>query len=540
MVETNRQPSKLEQRLIEAVVQGELLDLAEDEHVDEAAMRSWGPERTVRAWVVRDIVRGRLATEPDPRGLRLRGARIAGRLDLENIVSDLALTLSGCFLPDGLILRDARLFVVALSECRIGHPIGSTDAPIDGIRLTARLIALDGSTVTADSLHAVQLLDAHIGQLVCTGAQLSNRTGPALTADRLQIDQGMYLHGGFTAAGSGELGAVRLIGAHIRGRLDCTGAKLSNPTGPALTADDLQVDRSVFLCDGFTAHGTGEFGTIHLPGAHIGGQLNCTGAKLSNPAGPALAASGLQVGQNMFLRGGFTATGTGHAVIDLDGARIGGHLTLKTRHVTRASRDSGPLVALDGMTYPQLPDPDSLPYWLRLLRQHTPRYAAQPYQQLAAVHRAAGHDHAVRRILMAQRDDQIHRRAISGWDRNWAQFTGILLGYGYQPWRALLGLLLVLVVSIGWTWTAAQHHGLVHTSRTATPGAACTATELIGVGLDLGTPLLKTGARDTCAPTARPAGQSLAIAGWPLQVLAWAFTALFIAGFTSAVRKTVS
>ena len=84
-------PSPLEQRLIDAVEEGVMVDLAGDEPVDETAMRSWdGPERTIRAEIIRDIVLGRLAAEPDPRGLRLRGARIAGRIDLENITRDLS------------------------------------------------------------------------------------------------------------------------------------------------------------------------------------------------------------------------------------------------------------------------------------------------------------------------------------------------------------------------------------------------------------------------------------------------------------------
>jgi len=67
----------VEQALVDHVTRGELLDLAADEPVDEAAMRTWDSSRTIRAAVVRDILRGRLATDPDPHGLRLRGARIA-------------------------------------------------------------------------------------------------------------------------------------------------------------------------------------------------------------------------------------------------------------------------------------------------------------------------------------------------------------------------------------------------------------------------------------------------------------------------------
>src|SRR5690348_16618056 len=69
----------VEQSLVENVGCGEWLDLAGD----ESAMKSWGDSRTCRASVIRDILRGRLAPDPDPHGLRLRGARISGRLDLE-------------------------------------------------------------------------------------------------------------------------------------------------------------------------------------------------------------------------------------------------------------------------------------------------------------------------------------------------------------------------------------------------------------------------------------------------------------------------
>jgi hypothetical protein len=103
-------------------------------------------------------------------------------------------------------------------------------------------------------------------------------------------------------------------------------------------------------------------------------------------------------------------------------------------------------------------------HWLRLFEDHSPAYAAQPYQQLAAMHRAAGHDREVRIILMAQNRDQIARTGVRGWDRSWARLTGLTLGYGYQPWRALLLLLAVLTLSVTAAITAGRHGGLAHTS----------------------------------------------------------------------------
>ena len=109
----------VEESLVEHVGRGEWLDLvAEGEAVDEAAMRSWGDSRTCQASVIRDILRGRLAADPDPHGLRLRGARITGRLDLENLAADFWLELRDCLLAEGVLARDARLAGLVLAGCR--------------------------------------------------------------------------------------------------------------------------------------------------------------------------------------------------------------------------------------------------------------------------------------------------------------------------------------------------------------------------------------------------------------------------------------
>ena len=87
---------------------------------------------------------------------------------------------------------------------------------------------------------------------------------------------------------------------------------------------------------------------------------------------------------------------------------------------------------------------------MRLLREATPAYRAQPYQQLDAVCRADGHDSEARAVLMQQRRDQLDRGALTRrGDRMWARLTGALLGFGYQPWRALLYLVGVLIISVG-------------------------------------------------------------------------------------------
>ena len=748
--------TSVEQSLVEHVSRGEPLDLAaDDEAVDEAAMRSWGESRTCRASVIRDILRGRLAADPDPHGLRLRGARITGRLDLENLTTDVNLELKDCLLEEGVLARDARLACVVLIGCQVEHP---AEPPLDGARLTCSVLVLSGARVIGHADDgAVHLLGAHIGgELDCTGAELRNDSGPALSADGLQVDQDMFLTGGFTATGSGGAGAVRLPGAHIGGQLDCTGANLRNDSGPALIADSLQVDQAMLL-RGFTATGSGDTGAVRLIGAHIGGQLNCTGAELRNDSGPALSrtacrsartcswagspppaaataarsactapasaasstatgaklrndsgpalfadslqvdqgmflaagspppaaaavgavrlvgahiggqldcdrgeagqrlrprpvrrqpasrpghvpapasspppaaarwrgpparrphrrpaplrrgegwattpalpcsptacrsartcfspvgsppsggggtvhlpaptsaasctctgadlrndsgpallADSLQVGQDMYLTGGFTATGGGGtATVDLTGARVGGALLFAPARLEHKAKSHRRL-AVDGLTYAGVPEPQpiSTEAWRDLLRHGTPGYAAQPYQQLAAGYRAQGDDRQARKTLMAQRDDQLARAGPSRPERVWGRITKVTLGYGYQPWRALLFLAGVLAVSCVLAVVLGAHGALAQTSKTATPGRSCTVVQQISVGLDLNLPVGTSVARAGCDLTTDSASVTaawLTAVGWVLRLLAWAFAALFIAGFTSAVRKT--
>jgi hypothetical protein len=86
-----------------------------------------------------------------------------------------------------------------------------------------------------------------------------------------------------------------------------------------------------------------------------------------------------------------------------------------------------------------------------------------------------------------------------------------------------------------------SHGALAQTDKTVTPGSSCTVLQQASVGLDLNLPIGKSVARDYCdlvKDSSSVTAAWLTAAGWVLQILAWAFAALFIAGFTSAVRKT--
>lgn len=176
--------TEVERALVEHVECGAVLDLAGHETIDQATMRSWDESRAVRASVVRDILRGRLAPVPDPHGLRLRGARITGRLDLENITSTVALELLDCLLPEGLVAHDAHLPALDLTGSVLEHP---QKAPMAATRLTTTVLFLDHVVIDGHSESgAADVSDARLGALQCYGAKLHNDAGPALNAERIQ------------------------------------------------------------------------------------------------------------------------------------------------------------------------------------------------------------------------------------------------------------------------------------------------------------------------------------------------------------------
>lgn len=336
----------VEHQLLHHVSGGEWLDLAVGKPVDKAAMASWGAERTVRAAVIRDILRGRLAADPDPHGVRIRGARLAGRLDLESLSTQVNLELQECFLPEGLAACDADLSVLRLGGCRVEHPSG---AAVAADRLRAPLVVLNGTAVVGHgACGAVSLAGAHITRVECDGAVFFNDSGPALFAEAVQVEQDMFLRGGFRGSGAGDAGAVCLLAARLS-RLECDGAKLRNDSGPAFRGDSMVVDQRACLRDGFEALGAGEFGAVRLNGARIG-LLLCDSAKFVNNSGPVLVALAMHVERGIFMRDGFEAVGAGAAgALRMPGARM-------TRLECRGAKlrnSSGPVLFAEAMQVEQ-------------------------------------------------------------------------------------------------------------------------------------------------------------------------------------------
>src|SRR5205807_531883 len=196
----------------------------------------------------------------------------------------------------------------------------------------------------------------------------SNPNGVALNADGLTVDGGMFCRKGFSATGE-----VRLPGAHIGGQLDCTDGHFSNSGGSALTADKLTVNGDLFCGEKFSA--TGE---VRLVGAHIGGQLDCTGGHFSNPDGSALNLWGATVAGPLRMESAVL-----QGILDLTAVKTSSY------HDNRASWPQ--TLRLDGFVYDAI-EGASVKERLEWLRRNEKGYSPQIYEQLAAVYRRTGHE----------------------------------------------------------------------------------------------------------------------------------------------------
>ncbi|WP_026449166.1 hypothetical protein [Actinopolyspora mortivallis] len=334
--------------------------------------------------------------------------------------------------------------------------------------------------------------------------------GPALAADNLAVGNNLFLNEGFVAESDSTEGTLRLPGATVTGQLSLRGARLTASNGPALHVERITVGNNLVLDRGFTAESDSHRGTLRLLGAHVAGDLELTEATVHNAGGERL-------------------------VLDLRSTQVSGDVVIPLDELVTGS-DRPRRLRVDGLRYPLIPKAASYHQWLRMLSGHTPGYVPQPYQQLANVHSAAGHEPEAREILIAQQRDLRRRGELGGWLRRLLhRLSGTFIGYGHRPFRALGYLAGLCVLTVGLVLLAGLFGLAV---RTHPDTGVCSAAESIGLGIDTAIPLLKTGGGQRCEiATTTNWGQALYLSRYLFTALGWAFATLFVAGYTGLIRK---
>ena len=419
--------------------------------------------------------------------LRFYRAKIKGNFDLQGASisnpGDIALLAENAVIDGTLFLRH-RLFrqvvrhpFTARGTVRLYHTVvngsveadgGLFDAGVGKAALDAVLLEVKGVLFLRRGFRAVgevRLSRAHVANVVdCTGATFENPGGTALIAEELVTSDSVLLRSRerdgalerFTATG-----AVQLYGARIGRNLDCQGGVFTHPGHIALGAEDVETGGSIIFSHTYRRPET-KFtvrGTVTMYRARVNRNVNMRGAHLQEPEAnqQVLNAVGLDVKGDVQLTEKFAATGG----VSLDGATIGGALRysdakidrLRLAHVTagRLIDDSTSWVEteliLDGFSYGGLGS--GAPTTAEVRRrwcERQPGFRPQPYEQLARTLRHMGHDRDARKIAMAKQDAlRRQTKGRMGW-KLWHLLLKGIIGYGYEPWRALIPLTVLFVV----------------------------------------------------------------------------------------------
>jgi hypothetical protein len=475
--------SEAEENLVRAVPLGKIANCAPRAATGKAitsdSCEEWGPQRQVRAGLIRWLcVDASAKSLIDPLGIQLWGAAVVGWLDLSFAKIAFPLAMIGCRLAEDINVQAAEVPDLNLSNTSVPGVEAS------GLQVKANVFLRNGFISTGE----VRLLGARIGgDLDCRNACFRSSAPPgipgggfALSADRVEVGNGVFLNGGFRAEGE-----VRFPGARIRGSFSCSGGSFINPPTTeargtcALGLDGIVVGGDLSLGPEFNAEGE-----VRLLGAQIGGNLDCNGAKFSNPqradvaeSGRALSADGVIVKECVFFTDSFQVHGdvtllgahveknfecigsTFNGQLAMRGAFIGGGLHwlgikspdratlfLDDASATRILDDMKSWPAkgnldLDGFTYRRITqgprDPKNRLTWLARQGDFTP----QPYRQLAIVLRNEGDDSGARKVLSAMEHTRRKSEDRSWNKRLWSWALRWTIGYGYYPERALVLLL---------------------------------------------------------------------------------------------------
>src|SRR6266516_6141436 len=286
--------------------------------------------RCVDAALLRRCCR-ELRDQVDPRGVRLSGASITGRLDLAGLDVPFPLRFENCSFTEPVEVAGAQLIELALTGCdQVPGLLANGVRVRRDLDLSRSQVAGAHSTSASTSkLSAIWLCESEIGgRLLCVDTVIDGGDR-SIQADRLHVTGNVRLLHGFTAHGE-----VRLIGARIGGSLDLTGASIESPgTGLALDLGEAVIEASVFLIDAPSGRRPLIRGRIDMGQARIGGQFLVRNATLearagapvgsaysrSRVGGTALSAPRLTVGAELTFDGTSQVTGG----IDLSLSQLG-------------------------------------------------------------------------------------------------------------------------------------------------------------------------------------------------------------------------
>ncbi|MFF3327973.1 membrane-associated oxidoreductase [Streptomyces sp. NPDC002888] len=473
-----------EQRVWRAFATGTEVDFRD-------AADDWGPERTVRAAVLRALLLNGPHEPGEIAALKIRGARITGALELRYAAVDSVIHLTHCRFEAAPDFIGAHLRYLSLRDSEMPG-LSVTRARIDGsLRLTrcrfSGPVRLDGAQIA--------------GALFLERAEVDVEAPTAPTHPVLQLNQ-VGVDDDLCARGLRAHGLVRLDGATVAGSLDLEDAELSNPGAQVLEAEALEIGANL-LGRRLRAQGR-----IDLRGARIPGRVDLLDARLSNPGGTALRASSCVIGEFWLRRG----------------PQVEGLLNLRRAEINQFDVEPEMLpdqVRLLDLTYTFLTPHEPAERRLPMLERDDGGFDPHAYEQVTAAYRRIGDDQAARLVQLAK---QRRRRSTLPWyGRMWGHLQDGAVGYGFRPLRAAVWLLSLLAVG---SVAYATHH------PPALKASEAPRFDPVFYTLDLLLPVISFGQEAAFAPT-----------GWyqtlsyVLIVTGWILATTVVAGVTRTVSR---
>jgi len=543
-----------------------------DNHKDPsnnpAHSSDWGNEREVRADLIRWLLtRPEAASRVHPTGIFLRGASITGVLNLSFVEVPVPLTFRQCHLRDAmwligtwipfLDLAGSRVRAITADGATFRHSVFLVDgfAAEDGVRLANAHIGGDLACVRGTF-----------------GTQLESGTQGlrhALNAEGAQVARHVFLNNGFVSNGEVWLLGLQAGGdLNCGGGTFCNPheerrTKTGEPLQPnVLSADRANIEGGVFLNAGFSA--SGEVRLLH---AQIGGDLQCDGGKFR-----LLKLQSATVKGNLFLDQvheprGMTVDLRNASADTLYDSEVSwpsqGNLYLDGfvyRHISSRCTDAVKRLQWLGRQGESPPEPSLSSDHMTCdmadsrARRH-PEFKGQPYRQLAKVLREMGDDRGARRVLYAMEGVRQNLGGASLRSRTWSWVLKATIGYGYYPgwavwWIVGLAVLGTAIFHVGYRaglMTPADKEAYTYYQKHAEPPPYYQHFNSFIYSLENSVPVLKLGQDSNWTPDpatpASPRGRwvtwpsFLRIFRWFQIVFGWIFATFFIAGATGLVRK---
>jgi hypothetical protein len=575
------------------------------EHVGAAVIDLSGTDGRVRAdVVVNALVQSRsLGDGLRIRGLRVDDRLVLSHLAIddviefvESVLADVDLTglrcrrlafcrcrlggVRGQYLDvtNDVDLSASELVEVHLDRARIGGALAARSSEVTGSASAGVALSLMETRIggTLDATEARVAGAVHLGGAIDGSVELGRMQVAFPQGDAIHA-AGLAVGGRVSLQGAVIEGATNFNAARIGGRFDAIDARLSSSSSPSLRLKRAKVDDSVVL-RGATCHGP-----VLLSNMTIRANLELDSVTVHGPARDSIdlrdtvvegraSLAHMRTDEPVSLvdfevRGELDIESSSLAALFCRGARANSlrvnevaspcvnlrDARARTFHDVRQDWATVERLRLEGFVYDQLSAPEQRTWQDRarwLSRQEF--WSPEPYHHLARIWRSHGRERDARKLLVAAGREQLRRskRNYPGPGRPVQAGTGErlrlrvlrLIGFGYEPWWALIPALVLVAIGSLLVAGAVSNEQMVHSERPNQTAVRCPdAPQCIApwlYSLDTLLPIVDLHQESTWTPDPRDRwGRATMYWRWITIALGWALTSLVVAGFTSLVRR---